>query len=134
MNAVKRGARLVGFQPLAEMLAFLADAGDEFVARAAHQVAGDLQRLRRLGRDLAGGRQHRRFQRVFLDHVVDQPGRLGALGRKALAEAEQREGALAAEDLRREQAGPRLRHQAEIDEGRAGRRCAAWRRSGRNAG
>ena len=39
------GARLVGSQPFAENARLLADARDELVARAAHQVAGDLQRL-----------------------------------------------------------------------------------------
>ena len=41
----QRGARFVRLQPLAEMFAFLTDAGDELLARAAHQVARDLQRL-----------------------------------------------------------------------------------------
>jgi hypothetical protein len=59
---------------------------------------------------------------------------LRALGGKAFAEAEQGEGLLAAEDLRREQAGARLRHQAEIDERRAEDRARRGEGQGRSAG
>ena len=101
------------------MRRLLADARDQLVARAAHQVAGDLQRFRRLGGDLLGRGQHLALEIVLVDHIVDQAGRPGAVGRKALPERQQRESLLAADDRRREQARARLRHQAEIDERRA---------------
>ncbi len=49
---------------------------------------------------------------------MDQAGSLGVGGRERLAQPEQRKGALAAEQRRAEQARPRLRYEAEIDEGR----------------
>ena len=60
MKAMKAARASSDFSRSRKMLALLADAGDELVARAAHQVARDLQRLRRLGGDRLGGGQTRR--------------------------------------------------------------------------
>ncbi len=45
---------LGAFQPRGEMAGLLVDAGDDLAAVATNEVAGNAQRLRRLGRELCG--------------------------------------------------------------------------------
>lgn len=46
------GPGLGAFQPRGEIAGLLVDAGDNLAAIAADEIAGDAQRLRRLGREL----------------------------------------------------------------------------------
>ncbi len=83
-----------------------------------HQVAGDLQRLWRLGGNQPRRLEHLGLQILLADHGVDQAGFLRTLGGKPLAESQQRKRLLASDDGGHEQAGAGFRHQAEIGEGR----------------
>ena len=71
------------------MAAFFLDAGDEGVAVAEHQVAGDFQGFGGAGGKGLGERQRLGFEVGFRDDAVDQAGGKGAVGGEAFAKAEQ---------------------------------------------
>ncbi len=93
------------------------DAGNDLVRRTAHQVTRDLQRLGRFRGDRLCGGKNVALEIVLVDDIVDQARRLGAVRRKALAEAEQGKGLLTADDPGDQQARSRLRHQPESTKG-----------------
>ena len=97
-----------------------------FFSWHAHQRTGDLHGLRRLGSDFFCGLHHFRFQRIFGNDLIDDPGFLCGFRGKSMTERQQGKCLLVSHQRWCQQAGSCFRHKAEIDERRAeqgARRC-----------
>ena len=91
-------------------------ASSVFVARGGEHALHRGQRLGRLRRQMRGQLLRLRQQRRIIHRLPDHPPGLGAVRIHRLAEHRQRAGARLADQPRQEEAGARIRHQADLHE------------------